>query len=311
MVNFGLYSQEKREVKFEDGTVLDYTFYYDKPRDLHDWSVALSLESAIAGSPIPGFALDFYYEITKKLVAEAKLLLPVSNSSFLKPSFQEAYKNGTEIFGEINYEVSTNSKQIKRSVVLKSAYSYSKNEQVNYTANIPVIKRKSIFASGGINYTLIPSYSSYYLDEDSTSYYIIGQSALMLSLGASYYQSYHLRIGIPAIRDVLRSTKISFKLLLGVPTDINIISENKFNDVNYKPAIEFDKPKFLPVGFRVGFDYIHGFSRKPKGFYKIGFGVGLNPSYSLSTYTADIDFINQAVYGSIRLGLGFGKVVKN
>ncbi|MFK8037072.1 MAG: hypothetical protein AB8B74_02185 [Crocinitomicaceae bacterium] len=305
-----LFAQEKRQVTFEDGKVLDYSFYFDKPYDIYDWSISASLGILTLEENFLALILKPYYEINEKLFFDSKIAISLAGGS-PNISYEPLAKPYFEFFPEIHYELFNKGKQKQANLWLESNKE-SIDVTLSYNTKLDYVQRQSIYLDGGLDIGSMTG-ERVVRDDPTGDLVLISQRYAALSIGISRRASNNYKVSVSrgGARYFSKTGQLSIKALFGSPLSPGLAT-NKITTVNGLPNSElvlnptdYSELNKRNIGVRVSFDREKSFARKPNIFLTWGIGLGLNPAF-LSDNSTFAD--SEGVYSSMRIGLGFGKL---
>ena len=308
--SISLFAQEKRQVTFEDGKVLEYTFYFDKPYQIYQWSISAHFDFITMEQFFVALNIKPYYEISKKLYIDSKIAIPLGGT---KPPFiyEELSKSPFEIFPEIHYELFSNGKHKKANLWLETEYEAEENVNHSYNTKVDYIKRQSLYFDGGVD--LGRSSGQRILedqDDNNGALRLITHSYVALSLGISSRISNHYKAAVSrgGDRTFLKVDQFALKFLVGTPYgELLMRDAGTTGVIDYNPT-GYSELRSRGIGARISFDRERGFARKPSMFLKWGIATGLNPTYLAEDSTiSDLE----GFYFAFKVGLGFGKLIMN
>jgi len=312
LCSFSTFAQKKTEIyKFEDGTEIELTRYFNNPLKVPKFSIAANYSEIFLNGAASGITIVPEYRLSDEMFIDAHLFFSAlrDGNSPREEEFLEAARSTFNFSTQVHYELVSSSKPKETGVSVK--YQSGSFEDTRYVVNLPILYKRALLLDGGLNYSQF-SVNNIFDSDQPVQYSLIGQSALSFMFGLSYYKSSHhkLKIEDKKVRNYRRETRLSLGLLLGAPMSSNVVSfvdtVGLIEAVNFTPsASDFEKPVFYNLGLRLNFDSKRGFARRPNVFFNWGAGIGLEPSYSVVDFGSPQG--DRALYGMIKLGFGFGK----
>ncbi|MFT5819618.1 MAG: hypothetical protein ACI8ZM_000843 [Crocinitomix sp.] len=305
-------AQEPREVTFDDGTVVNITLNYDYPDRMYDLSVSANYGEITLSNVAIGVFLKPAYKYSDKLNFDCNIFLPIAGTATrrLDQQLLRSTKKTLEFFPEAHYKLKSTTEAKNKFV--QAEYTRGFDFNTNYLVEMPLKIKKEIFFDGGINYSQFTS-SNTFQSDDEEEYTLYGQGIVALTAGISRVKTNNYKLTLDdRVYVYARSSQLSFKVLLGVPTAADIVrSYGPNDDLNYEfdPTTGYEMPDFLNIGARLGIDRIRSFAKRPKIFITWGFHVGVNPAYGGGD--GELALLNKGmIYSGARLGFGFGRIPK-
>ncbi|MFD1551370.1 hypothetical protein DNU06_13790 [Putridiphycobacter roseus] len=309
---------QKTEVfTFEDGNVVELTNHFDDPYRLPDWHVAVDYNMLIVNDISSGLTIKPKYIISDEIFVDGIFYFSIFqdyNKFKLEDAFLDGANSTINMSSEIHYTLVSSHKFKEKKIQVDSDYDSSL--KTSYLVKTPLSLRKALLLDGGINYSQFTVLNNFYTNLND-NYYVLGQSALSLTAGLSYYKTRHYKLTMnERTRNILTESSLSLKVLFGTPTGANIAKETEVTDteghttstVVFDPATVGVDAAFNNFGFRLSFDRLRAFGKHPNIFFNWGVGIGIEPSYQNGNmgYSTIVD--NNATFLELKFGLGFGKV---
>ena len=255
-----LNAQKTYHFEFENGEKRTVTINYDDPQKMSKWEASINLFGfSVIREGALIFQLKLLHRVNPKLIIESNLISPYGKK--MDGNLHESLKNNslyqqTLLFNTMGHYIISESHKSK---LLKTAVDWGYPDDkttIIYSANIPRVISKAISADGGFSYYQIPINL-----ELSNSYYIPMAKYLSLNLGISYMKSQSYKMTSNGISRSYRRSSRAYLYL----TNAFLKKNNVYKDSEITSNSDYEKPKFISIGWRIGYEIMLGIKNTDKG----------------------------------------------